>query len=139
MNENENEHVSLVRIPRNWYYVFVWTFPTLIIANVFVELFFDWDWKNLLGGTALERMAILMTLIVGWFFIVSHVWEGIMLGFAKVFKDKIRAEGAAKEREELYKELQKGEKEGKTWKDVLEARNAEKNDKGNQHSTSKAA
>ena len=136
MGVNENEHVSLVRIPRNWYYVFVWTFPTLIIANVLVELFFGWDWKNLLGGTALERMAVLMTLIVGWFFIVSHIWEGLLvLGYAKLFKDKIRA----KEREEVYKKLEQADKEGKTLKEVLESHNTENNDKGNQRSTSKTA
>ena len=116
MNENENEHVSLVRIPRNWYYVFVWTFPTLIIANVFVELFFDWDWKNLLDGTALERMAVLMTLIVGWFFIVSHIWVGIKaLGYA-LLKNRIHAEGAA----QLYQKLEKDEKDGKSFKEALE-------------------
>ncbi len=38
-------------------------------------------------------MAVLMTLIVGWFFILSHVWEGIMLGYAKLYRDRIRAEG----------------------------------------------
>ena len=136
MGVNENEHVSLVRIPRNWYYVFVWTFPTLIIANVLVELFFGWDWKSLLGGTALERMAVLMTLIVGWFFIVSHIWEGLLvLGYAKLFKDKIRA----KEREEVYKKLEQADKEGKTLKEVLESHNTENNDKGNQRSTSKTA
>ena len=135
MNQNENDYVSLVRIPRKWFNLFVWAFSILIIANALVEFFFDWDWKNLLGGTALERMAVLMTLIVGWFFILSHILEAIMLGYAKLFKDRIRAEG----REEVYKELEQAVKEGKTLKEVLEARNRKKNGKADQNSTSKAA
>ena len=119
MNQNENDYVSLVRIPRKWFNLFVWAFSILIIANALVEFFFDWDWKSLLGGTALERMAVLMTLIVGWFFILSHILEAIMLGYAKLFKDRIRAEA----REEVYKELEQAVKEGKTLKEVLEARN----------------
>jgi hypothetical protein len=98
------------------------------------ELLSDWVWKDL-GETALARMAVLMTLIVGWFFILSHVWEGIMLGYAKLFKDRIRA----KEREEIYKELEQADKEGKTLKEVLEARNTEKNAEVDTHSTTKAA
>ena len=135
MNQNENDYVSLVRIPRKWFNLFVWAFSILIIANALVEFFFDWDWKSLLGGTALERMAVLMTLIVGWFFILSHILEAIMLGYAKLFKDRIRAEG----REEVYKELEQAIKEGKTLKEVLEARNRKKNGKADQNSTSKAA
>ena len=58
-----------------------------------------------------------------------------MLGYAKLFKDKIRA----KEREEVYKKLEQADKEGKTLKEVLESHNTENNDKGNQRSTSKTA
>ena len=53
----------------------------------------------------------------------------------KLFKGRIRA----KEREEMYKELEQADKQGKTLKDVLAARNAEKNGQGTQHSGSKAA
>ena len=134
MDEKENEYVSLVRIPRKWFFVFVWTFPSLIIANTLAEFFLGWTLKDL-GETALERMAVLMTLIVGWFFILSHISEAIMLGYAKVFKDRIRA----KEREELYKKLKQAEREGKTLTEALEAFSVEKNGKGNQHSGSKAA
>ena len=82
MNENENEYVSLVRIPRKWFNVFVWTFSGLIIANTASEIWLDWALKDL-GETALARMAVLMTLIVGWFFMLSHILEAIMLGYAK--------------------------------------------------------
>ena len=58
-----------------------------------------------------------------------------MLGYAKLFKDRIRAEA----REEVYKELEQAVKEGKTLEEVLEARNRKKNGKADQHSTSKAA
>ena len=47
---------------------------------------------KIVGETLFTRMAVLMTLIVGWFFILSHIWEAIMLGYAKAFKDKILAQ-----------------------------------------------
>ena len=93
-NVNENDFVSLVRISRKWFNLFVWLFSTLIIANILVELLTDWAWKDL-GETTSTRTANLMALIVGWFFIMSHIWEGIMLGYAKMFKDRVFAEGKA--------------------------------------------
>ena len=119
MNQNGNDYVSLVRIPRKWFNIFVWTFSSLVIANVLLELFTGWAWK-LLGETILTRTAVLMTLIVGGFFILAHIWEAIMLGYAKLFKDKIlaqgkaegRAEGKAEGRAEVYRELQQAQREG---------------------------
>ena len=93
-NVNENDFVSLVRIPRKWFYLFVWCFSVLIIANILVELLTDWAWKDL-GETTSTLTANLMTLIVGSFFIGSHIWEVIMLGYAKMFKDRVFAEGRA--------------------------------------------
>ena len=58
-----------------------------------------------------------------------------MLGYAKLFKNRILAEAEDK----LYKKLEQAQKEGKTLAEVLEARNAEKNGKVNQHSSSKTA
>ena len=93
-NVNENDFVSLVRIPRKWFNLFVWFFSTLIIANILVELLTGWAWKDL-GETTSTRTTNLMALIVGWFFILSHIWEVIMLGYAKMFKDRVFAEGKA--------------------------------------------
>ena len=138
MDEKGNEYVSLVRIPRKWFFVFVLFFSVLIAANTVAELVSGWAWKSL-GETTLARMAVLMTLIVGWFFILSHTWEVIMLGYAKLFKDRILAEGEAKAVDKLYKKLEQDQKKGKTLEEVLEAHNAEKDGKGNQHSGSKAA
>ena len=43
MNQNgNNDYVSLVRIPRKWFNVFVWTFSSLVIANVLIEFFTGW-------------------------------------------------------------------------------------------------
>ena len=53
MNQNENDYVSLVRIPRKWFNVFVWTFSSLVIANVLIEFFTDWAWQHL-GETVLN-------------------------------------------------------------------------------------
>ena len=143
MDQNGNNYVSLVRIPRKWFNVFVWTFSSLVIANVLIEFFTGWAWKDL-GETVLTRTAVLMTLIVGWFFILAHIWEIIMLGYAKLFKDKIlaqgraegkvegraegkvegRAEGKVEGRAEVYRELQQALREGITLEEVLKTHDA---------------
>ena len=153
MSQNENDYVSLVRIPRKWFNAFVWTFSSLVVANVLIELCTGWAWKDL-GETLLTRTAVLMTLIVGGFFILAHVWEAIMLGYAKLFRDKLlaqgraegrvegkaegRAEGKAEGRAEFYRELQQAQREGITLEEVLKTHDAKngKND-GNEPSSSK--
>ena len=137
MNQNENDYVSLVRIPRKWFNVFVWTFSSLVIANVLIEFFTGWTWKHL-GETILTRTAVLMTLIVGWFFILAHIWEAIMLGYAKLFKDKILAQGRAEGKAEVYRELQQAQKEGITLEELLKAQDAENGkNEGDEPSSSK--
>ena len=91
---DDNDYVSLVRIPRKWYSVFAWTFSVLVIGHTIADVGFGWGWKAL-GDTPASRMAMLMTFIVGWFFISSHLLEEIMLGYAKRFKNKIFAAGKA--------------------------------------------
>ena len=134
MNQNENHYVSLVRIPRKWFNVFVWTFSSLVVANVLIEFFTDWVWKDL-GETLSTRTAVLMTLIVGGFFILAHIWEAIMLGYAKLFRDKLLAqgraegkvegraegkvEGRAEGKAEVYRELQRAQREGMTLEELL--------------------
>ena len=145
MNQKENDYVSLVRIPRKWFNIFVWTFSSLVIANVLIELCTGWAWKHL-GGTLLTRTAVLMTLIVGWFFILAHIWEVIMLGYAKLFKDKIlaqgraegKAEGKAEGRAEVYRELLQAQRKGITLEELLKARDAENGkNEGDEPSSSK--
>ena len=136
MNENENDYVSLVRIPRKWFNVFVWIFSTVIIANTLAEFFIGWAWKDL-GETTSTRMAVLMTLIVGWFFILSHIVEVIMLGYAKLFKERMRAEGRAEGRAEMYAVLRQALKEGRTLEDVVATHDAENGNKANPSASSK--
>ena len=143
---NENDHVSLVRIPRKWFNIFVWTFSSLIILNLLAELMFGWSWKDL-GETILTRMAVLMTLIVGWFFILSHIVEAIMLGYAKQFRDKVyaqgkqegreqgreegREQGREEVREEIVKELQEAQRKGIPLEQVLETYKTKNQNKTN--------
>ena len=103
MSKNEDDFVSLVRIPRKWFNLFVGIFLTLIITNTLLELLTNWK-LELLGDTILTRMAVLMTLIVGWFFIFAHIWEGIMLGYAKIFRDRVFAEAKAEVKAEVKAE-----------------------------------
>ena len=130
MNQNGNDYVSLVRIPRKWFNAFVWTFSSLVLANVLIELFTGLAWKGL-GDTLLTRTAVLMTLIVGFFFILAHIWEAIMLGYAKLFRDKLLAQGRAEGKAELYRELQQAQKKGITLEEVLKTHDAKngKNEK----------
>lgn len=111
-NINENDYVSLVRIPRKWFHLFVWSFSTITVVNTLVELLTDWAWEEL-GTISLTRMSVLMTLTVGWFFILSHVWEVIMLGYAKIFKEKVYAEGKAEAYREISHKLEAWEKRRK--------------------------
>ena len=137
MNQNENDYVSLVRIPRKWFNIFVWTFSSLVIVNVLIEFCTSWAWKHL-GETVLTRTAVLMTLIVGWFFILAHIWEVIMLGYAKLFKDKILAQGRAEGKAEVYRELLQAKKKGITLEEVLKTRDAENGkNEGDEPSSSK--
>lgn len=92
--KDQDDYVSLVRIPRKWFNLFVWSFSVVIIVNTLVELLTDYAWTAL-GATIPTRTAVLMTLTVGWFFVLSHIWEEIMLGYAKIFKEKVFAQGAA--------------------------------------------
>lgn len=143
MNQNENDYVSLVRIPRKWFNVFVWIFSSLVIANVLIEFFTGWAWKHL-GETLSTRTAVLMTLIVGWFFIFAHIWEFIMLGYAKLFRDKIlaqgraegKAEGKAEGRAEVYRELQEAIRKGITLEELLKAHDAKNGKNDGDESTS---
>ena len=105
--ENQNEYVSLVRIRKNWFYVFIVTFSTLIIISTILDLTFDWYIKEL-GDTILTRTAVLMTLIIGWFFIISNISEGIMYGWAKAYKDKIIEEAKDEVLSEVENAINKG-------------------------------
>ncbi len=104
MSKNEDDFVSLVRIPRKWFNLFVGIFLTLIITNTLLELLTDWKLEQL-GDTILTRMAVLMTLIVGWFFIAAHIWEGAMLGYAKIFRDRVFAEAKAEVKAEYHQKI----------------------------------
>ena len=94
MESNDKDYVSLVRIPRKWFYVFARIFSSLVILNLLLEVFLGWKLEAL-GATLLTRTSVLMALIVGFFFICSHLLEEIMFGYAKLFKDRVYAEGKA--------------------------------------------
>jgi len=125
----KDDYVSLVRIPRNWFHIFVLIFSTSIIVNTICEFLYGWAWEEL-GETTLTRNAVLMTLIVGWFFITAHLWGVIMLGYAKLFKEKVFNEGKAEGKaeaeaeaevkiEELIKEFEEAERNGMSIKEAV--------------------
>ena len=94
MESNDKDYVSLVRIPRKWFYVFARIFSSLVILNLLLEVFFGWKLEAL-GGTLLTRTSVLMALIVGFFFIFAYILEEIMFGYAKLFRNRVYAEGKA--------------------------------------------
>ena len=119
MNESNNDYVSLVRIPRKWFYVFVWTFSVLVIGHTLADVFFGWRLESL-GETVFTRMAVLMTVIVGLFFIFSHIVEVIMLGHAKLFREQVYAEGKAEGKKETLNAFREAQQKGIPLEKVLE-------------------
>ena len=112
MESNDKDYVSLVRIPRKWFYVFARIFSSLVILNLLLEVFFGWKLEAL-GGTLLTRTSVLMALIVGFFFILSHLLEEIMFGYAKLFRNRVYAEGKAEGKAEGIAEgIAEGKAEG---------------------------
>ena len=59
-----------------------------------------------------------------------------MLGYAKLFKEKVRAEGKAEGRAEVYEVLRQAIKEGRTLEEVVEKHDAENGSKGNPSASS---
>ena len=53
-----------------------------------------------------------------------------MLGYAKLFKDKILAQGKAEGRAEVYRELQQAERKGITLEELLKAHDAKNGKNG---------
>ena len=89
--QNDNDYVSTVTLPRRWFNAFVWVFTAIVIGNVIAE-FLGWDW-SLLGGlfSTLERTAILITFTTGVFFAVANLTEGLKMlvpNYKKTFYDK---------------------------------------------------
>ena len=105
MNENENEHVSLVRVPRRWYYAFIVVFSGSIISYTAAEILFDWAWKSL-GETIFTRMSVLMTLIVGWCFIAAHTLEILLTLCYKIFNKVLLAKGAMEALTKIYLKIE---------------------------------
>lgn len=56
-----------------------------------------------------------------------------MLGYAKQFKDKIRAQGKEEGREEVVKELQEAQRKGIPLEQVLEAYKTKNGNKTNEN------
>lgn len=111
-DQENNEYVSLVRIPRKWFHAFVVIFLTLIITNTMLELLTSWEWK-LLGDTIINTYVSIDDIDRRLVFIVAHIWEVIMLGYAKMFRDKVYAEGKAEGRAEVYRQLKAWEQRKK--------------------------
>lgn len=115
---NQSEYVSLVRIRKKWFYAFIVTFSTLIIISTILDLVFHWHIIGL-GDTIYTRTAVLMTLIIGWFFIISNIWEGIMYGWAKVYKDKIIKEAKDEAKDEVLSALENAINKGISVETIL--------------------
>ncbi len=61
-----------------------------------------------------------------------------MLGYAKLFKDKILAQGRAEGKAEVYRELQQAQRKGITLEEVLKIHDAKNdNNAGDEPSSSK--
>ena len=104
--QDKNDDVALLQIPRRWFLffskVFIWTmcaFTVLAIIDQFifqikiVQNFFDNKW--------LHRGSVLMTLIVGYIFIVARWGHRITLKDSNKRYEEGQEEGRKAEREKI--------------------------------------
>lgn len=115
MAQHKDNHVSLLRTPRKWYNRFAWIFIILIIGYLVAEIRFGWRLDNLMDGI-LGRVSDLMTIIVGSFFIVSHLW----ITQANRSDNKIRDEGKKEAAKELINALLEAQNKGMTLREFAE-------------------
>ena len=77
INKREDDHVSIPRIPRRFYHGFALVFIILVIGYFGTELGFKVIWESLSNGL-LERVSVLMTLVIGFFFIITYIYTAVM-------------------------------------------------------------
>ena len=115
MEKQKDDHVSIPRIPRRLYHVFALVFIILVIGYFGAELGFKVIWESLSNGL-LERVSVLMTLVIGFFFIMAYIYA--------IFKSR-KARQANKISDETKTEvLNKAEeflKQGKTLREFVNA------------------
>ena len=73
MEKQKDDHVSIPRIPRRLYHVFAIFFMILVIGYAIIEIGLKVIWESLSNGL-LERVSVLMTLVIGFFFIMAYIY-----------------------------------------------------------------
>ena len=97
--QDDNNYVSLLQVHRRWSKRFSWVFIVLIVLFTGLVLVFP-DFINNFNNKWLHSISVLMTLIIGYTFIIGRFFDLIAEGGKKEANKKSTAE-----QREFIKEL----------------------------------
>ena len=104
MNDTDN-YVSLIRIPEASFKRFVIIFTVLAVTHGILESFSIFSgWLNIFGDSYPIRSSVVMTLIVGNYFVVINLKEFLMYLWGKAFIEKIKEQARVEGRNEGFKQ-----------------------------------
>ena len=116
----DDDHVSILRIPRQLYHIFASMFIILVIGYLGFELWSKGIWESLRGGL-FERVSVLMTLVIGFSFIIAYIYNVFRARQERKRHDEAKKEGE----KEVVNKAEEFLKEGKTLRQFLETYNGE--------------
>ena len=92
---NRDNYVSLVMIPRKLLKIFIWLFSIIVISYTLIQLTNKWELK-IFGDTFPKQVSTLMSLTVGYLFVLSNIWSGVMLLYDWISaREKIKQQAKA--------------------------------------------
>ena len=118
IDKHKEDHVSIPRIPRRFYHVFAIFFIIAVIGYFGAELGFKVIWESLSDGL-LERVSVLMTLVIGFFFIIAYIYTAFMSQQARQVS-KIYDEAKKASETEVLNKAEEFLKQGKTLRDFVD-------------------
>ena len=119
IDKQKDDHVSILRIPRRFWHGFAIFFIILIIGYPVVELGFKVIWESLSNGL-LERVSVLMTLVIGFFFIISYIYAFFISRRARQ-ASKIYDEAKKSSETEVLNKAEEFLEQGKTLREFVNA------------------
>ena len=112
----DDDHVSIPRIPKQLYHIFALVFMILVIGYLGFEFWSKGIWESLRGGL-FERVSVLMTLVIGFSFIIAYIYNAFKARRERKRHDEAKKEGAT----EALKTAEEFLKEGRTLRQFLDA------------------
>lgn len=119
MDKQKDDHVSIPRILRRHYHAFAIFFIILVIGYSVVEIGLKVIWESLSNGL-LERISVLMTLVIGFFFIISYIYA-FFLSRRERQASKIYDEAKKASETEVLNKAEEFLQQGKTLREFVDA------------------